>query len=655
MTAQPSPVIVQEPFNPELEPVIDLTSKASFVNRPPSTDCGRDAMEFLTEKFVDFKSLKLNGVDVQSLFYDQQWGNYFDLLNGFVYYDIVKNFWHKAYVFDEFSANKEVSKLVAKDKSLSGKTRVQLGLRPFKGKEIRSNLLGIDVLITQEHVAKILGLGNKGEDVNEYKLKSKYTDAIKADLFPAGTTEKQFGNAKYLNSDFNIAFRIFLASIIPRIGGKDTISLPHRHFLWFLHKRVKVNLASLLFEHLFSSIIENQHKAVATLHHPRLISEIIRQTKLIEILRQKEKLRVFQTAKFDATILINMKRIKKEDLIKAENPLKTIYDTYFWCDGFPTISDHDNEDVIKNFLEIVRRETGAKVSRSMVVNVPDWNIFKGPKEFTRSRKKPRLVELALIEESEDSNNEEQEDQSEDSSATEDDERVTEEQIARIVQRKPVEKERRTKKRNDRPAAAEEDLPIRAPKRKKTVVSKQMKAVGTSKGNVSEPNPVSNSEAQTPPIDYTKPLNVILPSPQPLSSSSSEGTSSDYSTDSSELLKKSSKYLNKTHKKTPMKKAPLKMTPKKTKNNSPEEIIVIDTSNLDHLTTHLSGDAFTHSNLNSPNHPINKFVNTTSEPPVQEPPITIVQTPPQNFVAYEQVIQDEIMTHFEPHISSPKPS
>ncbi|KAK2450789.1 hypothetical protein QL285_009889 [Trifolium repens] len=193
----------------------------------------------------------------------------------------------------------------------------------------------------------------------------------------------------------------------------------------------------------------------------------------------------------------------------------------------------------------------------------------------------------------------------------------------------------------------------------------MKAAGTSKGNVSEPNPISNSEAQTPPIDYTKPLNVILPSPQPLSSS--ESTSSDYSTDSSELLRKSSKYLNKTHKKTPMKKAPFKRTLKKTKNNPPEETIVIDTSILDHLTTHLSGDAFTHSNLNSPNHPINKFVNTTSEPPqeppVQEPPITIVQTPPQNFVASEQekppiseqVIQDEIMTHCEPHIASPKPS
>jgi hypothetical protein len=111
---------------------------------------------------------------------------------------------------------------------------------------------------------------------------------------------------------------------------------------------------------------------------------------------------------------------------------------------------------------------------------------------------------------------------------------------------------------------------------------------------------------------------------------------------------------------------MKKTPKKTTNIPPKEAVVIDTSILDHLTTHLSGDAFTHSNLDSPNHPINKFVNTTSEPPqnppVQEPPITIVQTPPQIFASEQEnpptstpAIQDELITHSEHYITSPKPS
>jgi hypothetical protein len=213
------------------------------------------------------------------------------------------------------------------------------------------------VLITQEDVAKLLGLDNEGENVNQYSVKSKYADSIKEDLYPAGRKDSELGKAKLMKSEFNFAFKVFLASIITREGGKDTISWPHRHFLSFLHRRVKINLAELLFEHLCWCINESHHKAKVTIHHPRLISELIRQTKLIEILKTKERLRVFCTAKFDATILVNMQLIKKEDLKKPENPLKKIWEEYFWCDGFSTISEHDNDEVIENFLDLVIEDT----------------------------------------------------------------------------------------------------------------------------------------------------------------------------------------------------------------------------------------------------------------------------------------------------------
>jgi hypothetical protein len=41
-----------------------------------------------------------------------------------VYFDIVRNFWVKAYVYDEVAAKEEVNKLVQADKSLKGKIRV---------------------------------------------------------------------------------------------------------------------------------------------------------------------------------------------------------------------------------------------------------------------------------------------------------------------------------------------------------------------------------------------------------------------------------------------------------------------------------------------------------------------------------------------------
>jgi hypothetical protein len=516
-------------------------------------DCGRDAMVFLTEKFIDFESLRVNGYDIQSLFFDQQWQNYFDMLNGFVYYDIVKNFWHKAYVFDKIDAEEEVKKMVKENKALKGKTREQLGLRPFRGKEVRSNLLGIDVLITQEHVAKILGLDNQGQDVNSYKKATMYGDSIKADLYPPGTGEKDYGKAKNMKPEFDIAFRVLLAAIIPRKGGKDTVSIPHQHFLWFLHKRVKINLASFIFEHLCLMIKENQHKAVATLHHPRLISEIIRQTKLIEILRQKEKLRVFQTAKLDATLLVNMKKKTDEEIIKIDNPLKSIFERYFWCDGFPTISEHDNEEVIQNFLAMVRRETGAKVNRSMIVGVPDWDVFKGPKDITKSRKKPRLVEQGLLEDSEHSKNDDA-DSGAEGSGSEDREEADAAQ--RALQAK---KERRSKKRNDQPSGKDQ-ADARPSKKPRTKASKTSKITKTNtcstaiaQGSKIPPS-IPQQQTISPTIDITKPVSMILPgqqtkthlidSPTSSLSSSSESTPSEYSTDTAAAIKASTRYVNK---------------------------------------------------------------------------------------------------------------
>ncbi|KAK2373927.1 hypothetical protein QL285_074928 [Trifolium repens] len=663
MAARSSNEIVQRPFNPVLPPVIDLKSQEKLVFKDNETVAGPESFEFITEKFVDFESLKVNGIDIQSLFYDQQWKNYFEMLNGFVYYDIVKYFWQKATIFDKFNADEEVKKMVEKDGSLKGKSRTQLGLRPFRGKEIRSNIMGINVLITQEHIAKILGLDNEGENVDEYGEKSKHIESIKKDLFLPGCANNDFGKAKFMKQNFSFAFKVFLASIITREGGYDTISLPHRHFIWFLYKKVKINLAKLLFDHLCFTISKSRSKSPSMIHHPRLISEIIRQTKLTQIISTKEKLRVFNTAKYDASVLVNMHLKTKEELKSAKSPLEQVYEKYFWCDGFPTISEFDNDEVIKNFLELVRLDSGVSVPRSMVVGVPNWDIFKGPKQTTRSKRKPQPIEQDIVEEEQ---SEERVDGAE-RITTEETEEVSKEQVAKIAQRKAAQKERRTKKRQDRPADAEEEQPVRATKRKKSVVSKQKAA---DSGKHSMPNIDSTASAhpstQSPPIDYTQPIRMIQPSPK---SSSSEETLSDSSIDSTELIAA----LDKLEKEKPVHKPTKRITKKPILIVSDEESpTIIDTSILDqptntttiksptildHLSTHLSGDAFTHSNTASPDH--FHFVNTTSNLPSDSPlPEPQIQSPLSSLADIEQEdpptftpAQDEVITHSD-HITKP---
>ncbi|WJX45900.1 NADH:ubiquinone reductase (H(+)-translocating) [Trifolium repens] len=678
MAARSSNEIIQEPYNPSLPPIIDLNSDIVYEHH--TTDAGPDAYDFFTEKFVDFESLKANGIDIQYLFDNQKWQNYFEMLNGFVYYDIVKYFWQKAKVYDRESADKEYKDMVEKNKELRGKTRKELGLKPYRGREIRSNILGINVVITQAHIAKILGLDNKGEDIEVYDKKSKYLDSIHQDLFKSGCSKKDFGKIMNMKHTFEFAFRMCLSTIFTRKGGLDTISIPHRHFIWFLFKRVKVNLAKILFDHMCLTINEGRTKIPSVIHHPRLISELIRQTKLTDIVSAKEKLRVFQTAKYDASVLVHMKRKTKEEIISVKSPLQQVYEKYFWCDGFPTISEHDNDEVIKNFLESVRRDTGVSVPRKMVVSVPNWDIFKGPREITRNRRKPRTTEQEMIDEGSDDQGHISADEIEEGAG----DMMTED----------VQKEKWTKKRHDRPSASEEDqnlakpakkLKVRASKPKGKISESNTSSIPVAQVIGSEPQPSiakpSTSQPpssntvpnQTQPIDYTVPLSVVLPSVK-LSSSSS----SDTSTASDELIATLIRESNLKQKKTlTPKRTSFKKTTKKTTikpihlSSDEEPTIYVDTtilnqptnqdSVLEHLEQHMCGVAFTNSNPNSP--PQFPSMNLTNNSPVHETQNTqVIHTPPPSLDHISHVnpptftpIQNESIAHSEEQQKSPHSS
>jgi hypothetical protein len=143
----------------------------------------------------------------------------------------------------------------------------------------------MEVVITQAHIAKMLGLDNEGEIISNYKVGSMYEETIKQDLHLPGTSKSEIGKIASLKPKFLVAFRIMLAFIVTRGGGTDTISWPHKHFIFFMLHRVKINLAAYLFEHLCSSITDGHHKSESVIHHPNIISDIMRQTNLIQLLR----------------------------------------------------------------------------------------------------------------------------------------------------------------------------------------------------------------------------------------------------------------------------------------------------------------------------------------------------------------------------------
>jgi len=100
------------------------------------------------ESPVDFLSLVHHGCELRNYFHSQGLDDYFCILSGPTYVNIIKYFWVRAEIYDSHAAKLEEHEKVLIDPSLEGKTRQQLGLKPFTCIEIRSNIMGIPITIT---------------------------------------------------------------------------------------------------------------------------------------------------------------------------------------------------------------------------------------------------------------------------------------------------------------------------------------------------------------------------------------------------------------------------------------------------------------------------------------------------------------------------
>jgi hypothetical protein len=125
-------------------------------------------IELLREKVVDFENLKTNGQRVSyNYWFPLGILHYFEMLNGRTYPDLVNHFWLRAYIYNEEDAAREETELVEKNPDLAGRSRKELGLREFTSTEIRSNIAGIEITFTIDHVARVCELKQSGIKLRE--------------------------------------------------------------------------------------------------------------------------------------------------------------------------------------------------------------------------------------------------------------------------------------------------------------------------------------------------------------------------------------------------------------------------------------------------------------------------------------------------------
>ncbi|MCI57453.1 cullin-like protein, partial [Trifolium medium] len=60
------------------------------------------------------------------------WDRYFEILNGPIFSNLIKMFWMKSTVYDEYEARLEEERAIEKNPELQGIYRKEMGLEEFK-------------------------------------------------------------------------------------------------------------------------------------------------------------------------------------------------------------------------------------------------------------------------------------------------------------------------------------------------------------------------------------------------------------------------------------------------------------------------------------------------------------------------------------------
>ena len=248
--------------------------------KPLTTTVPIDLLEVQSESPVDFGSLKRNKVDLDAYFNAQKMFEYFDMLNGPTYVNLVKEFWVRAEVCDIESAKSQENQAVLDNPNLEGKSRSEMGLEPFKGMEIKSAVMGIPVSITEEVIARACRMASEG--------RFQWNVSRKDIMLESFTNLLLNGNpkAKFVSMDIKhrLLLKITNECFFQKGGSADQPSLDQKLALYYLASYQAINLPRYLMHHLCWAIKEGAKGKRKQVPCGRLLSEIFYQGGLLKML-----------------------------------------------------------------------------------------------------------------------------------------------------------------------------------------------------------------------------------------------------------------------------------------------------------------------------------------------------------------------------------
>jgi len=174
------------------------------------------------------------------------------MLNGPTYVNLVKDFWVRAEVFDQEAASLEERQAVARDPSLKEKSRKEMGLEPFRRLEIRSAVMGIPVIITEEVIVRTCRMAPEGRFIWNVSRKDPLLESYTNLLLKGNPTTKLVD----MDGKDRMLLMFVTDCFFQKGGGSDQPSLDHKMVLYFFAAYQAINLPRYLMHHLCWAIKE---------------------------------------------------------------------------------------------------------------------------------------------------------------------------------------------------------------------------------------------------------------------------------------------------------------------------------------------------------------------------------------------------------------
>ena len=231
---------------------LQINTGSSYVIKPKTMAIPCKDFEVQVESPVDFASLKRNRMNLDALMVAQQLFPYFNMLNGLTYVKLVKDFLVRAEVYDLDAAKVEELQAVARDPSLRGKTRKEMGVEPFRQTEIRSAVMGIPITITEEVIAKACRVAPTGRFLWNVSRNHPLLESFKSVVLKGNPATKLVD----IDGHHKMLLKFMTDCFFQKGSGSDQPSVDHKLVLYFLSAFDKINLPKYLMHHLCWAIKE---------------------------------------------------------------------------------------------------------------------------------------------------------------------------------------------------------------------------------------------------------------------------------------------------------------------------------------------------------------------------------------------------------------